>query len=605
MRKMHKKQWKLRKKYLEWKDNMNVKTYLEQHVLLFDGAMGTYFSSVYEEPHYKCENANITSPHTIKEIHRRYLKAGAKAIKTNTFSVYEGREQEFSYQQLIRSGYELAREVAKDYDAFVFCDIGPIQVSSTMNPFHVYRKVIDEFLSMGGQNFLFETFLEDACLNQLAEYIKEQEPEAYIIVSYAVNPDGFTKTGQYGQQLLKHAGAKIDAVGFNCVCGPHHMKQHVKASGAIEKPLLVMPNASYPTIIGSRVSYENNPQYFAKQMMSNVEVGAKIIGGCCGTTPMFIELIKQELDQQHIQHKSVSAIPVNTPDEGIHKSEFYELLRTEHKKPIAVELDSPVNAKVRDFMHGAGILKEAGVDLITIADCPVARARMDSSLLACKLKRELGINVMPHMTCRDRNINASKALLLGLNIEEINNVLIVTGDPIPSEQRSEVKSVYEFNSRMLIHHISQLNETLFDSPFYLYGALNINARNFQVQLRLAKEKVKRGAMAFFTQPVLSEEGFENLKIAKEELGVSIVGGILPIVSYRNACFINNEIPGINVCEEIVALYEDKTKEECSELAIQISSEIGKRMEPYIDGYYLITPFKRVDIIKAIIENLSE
>ncbi|MFI3213422.1 MAG: methylenetetrahydrofolate reductase [Eubacteriales bacterium] len=296
---------------------------------------------------------------------------------------------------------------------------------------------------------------------------------------------------------------------------------------------------------------------------------------------------------------------VSTKDDiVIKKSAFYEKLQSK-QKTIAVELDSPFNTQIQDFMAGAKVLQDAGVDIITIADCPVARARMDSSLLACKVKRELGIDTMPHMTCRDRNNNASKALLLGLNIEDINNVLIITGDPIPTEQRSEVKAVYEFNSRMLLKHITNLNKTLFDNPFYLYAALNINATNFHVQLRLAKEKKKKGACAFFTQPVLSEKALENLKIAQEELNSPIFGGILPIVSYRNACFINNEIPGINVCHEIIELYKDKTREECHALAIKISCEIAKKMEPFIDGYYVITPFKNVELIKRIVESIKD
>lgn len=589
---------------------MNVKTYLEDNVLLFDGAMGTYFSAVYEDPLYRCEYANITSPNTIKEIHKRYLQAGAKAIKTNTFSLYgDGTtEQEFTYQQIVEHGYRIATDIAKEYDAYVFCDIGPIQMTHAMDMVQEYQKIIDAFLDLGGVNFLFETFLDDEVLNEIAQYIKGRNPETYILVSFAVDPAGFTKSGKYAGTLLSNTSTDVDGAGFNCICGPHHMNQHVRDNQNIEKPRVIMPNASYPTIIGNRVSYENNPKYFAKQMIENVKDGAKIIGGCCGTTPHFIKEMQAELMKEGLLHgdlqkkERVYSQKVET-NSVIMGNEFYEKLMT-NQKPIAVELDSPVQPQIHDFMQGAASLRDAGVDLITIADCPVARARMDSSLLACKLKRELQVDVMPHMTCRDRNINASKALLLGLNVEAVNNVLIVTGDPIPSEQRSEVKSVYEFNSRMLIQHICSLNQTLFDSPFYLYAALNINARNFQVQLRLAKQKVEYGAMAFFTQPVLSEQALENLKIAKKELNVPILGGILPIVSERNANFINNEIPGITVSEEIVVQYRNKTREECTALAIGISSEIAEKIRDYIDGYYIITPFKRVDIVMAIIENLN-
>lgn len=589
---------------------MKIQQYIEENILLFDGAMGTYFSTIYEDPLYKCEYANITNPSTIKEIHKRYLQAGAKAIKTNTFAVYGemGDEQEFSYKQMIQSGYEIACAAAKEYEAYVFCDIGPIHITHAIDVVESYQKIVDEFIALGAENFLFETLIDSGGVNEIIKYIKRKVPEAYVIVSFAVQPDGFSKAGKHSSELLAEVSDVADCVGFNCVCGPHHMNQHVRDNRSFAKRLIIMPNASYPTIIGNRVRYENNPQYFAKQMMKNVEDGARVIGGCCGTTPNFIreiqgELARNQLAQGGQKNRTSGDNLKEQQDVPMIKNEFYEKLKTK-QYPIAVELDSPIVAQVHEFMQGASVLRDAGVDIITIADCPIARARMDSSLLACKVKRELGVNVMPHMTCRDRNINASKALLLGLNVEGINNVLLVTGDPIPSELRSEVKSVYEFNSRMLIQHVSHLNETLFASPFYLYGALNINARNFQVQLRLAKKKVENGAIAFLTQPVLSDEALENLKIAKAELNVPIVGGILPIVSERNANFINNEIPGITVSEEIVAEYEGKTREECTELAVKISCEIAEKMREYIDGFYIITPFKRVDIVTAIIEKIK-
>lgn len=575
---------------------------MKSKIILFDGAMGTYFSQLNSDPFYKCELANITSPNTIKEIHKRYLKAGANAIKTNTFSLEDC--EKFSYEEIIKSAYKIAKESAEDYKAKVFCDISITYSKNKNDILQQYKNIVDVFISQGAENFIFETLSDIENVNEVAKYIKEKLETAYVIASFSVNPDGFTKNGEYGKQLVDNANEFIDAVGFNCVCGPNHMLKLMEKINFDKKPLSIMPNASYPTIVGNRAKYGSNPNYFAKQIVEIVRSGATIIGGCCGTTPEFIAEISREIQSNSIKQIEKNIATVNAKERVIEKSDFFEKL-TSNKKPIAVELDPPASVEIDDFLNGAKLLKNSGIDLITIADCPVARARMDSSLLACKLKRELGINVMPHMTCRDRNINASKALLLGLNMEKITDVLIITGDPIPTEQRSEVKAVYEFNSRMMTNHITKLNETLFESPFYLFGALNINATNFQVQLRLAKQKIANGTRGFFTQPVLSEKALENIKIAKEELEVPIVGGIMPIVSHRNACFINNEIPGIDVCEEIVDLYVDKTREECSELAVKISTKIAEEITPYIDGYYLITPFKRVDIISKIVENIKK
>lgn len=268
-----------------------------------------------------------------------------------------------------------------------------------------------------------------------------------------------------------------------------------------------------------------------------------------------------------------------------------------------MEFDPPANCEIERFLNNAEFLKEAGVDAITIADCPIARARVDSSLLACKLHRELDLEVIPHMTCRDRNINATKALLFGLQIEGIRNVLVVTGDPIPSEDRQEVKGVFNFNSQILAGYIRDLNETMFSEPFMIFAALNLNAVNFEAELMKAKRKVEQGVEGFLTQPIHSHQALANLRRAHAELDAYLLGGVLPIVSHRNAVYMNNEISGIEVDEEIVSLYEGTTREEAQRLAVTISCQSVDEMRPYVDGYYLITPFNRVEIIADIVAHL--
>ena len=269
-----------------------------------------------------------------------------------------------------------------------------------------------------------------------------------------------------------------------------------------------------------------------------------------------------------------------------------------------MELDPPVDDDIAPFLEGVQALHKAGADAVTIADCPIGRPRADSSLLACKLKRELGVEPLPHMTCRDRNLNATKALLLGLSMEGVHNVLLVTGDPIPTENRDEVKSVFNFNSRKLARYVSGLNENTLRTPFRIYGALNLNARNFAQQLKIAREKEENGVSGFLTQPVLSAEALENLKLARETLHGRILGGIFPVVSHKNACFLNNEISGMRVCDEIVALYKGKEREEAEDLAVRISARVAREVEPYTDGLYLMTPFRRVALIKRILEEIQ-
>ena len=274
------------------------------------------------------------------------------------------------------------------------------------------------------------------------------------------------------------------------------------------------------------------------------------------------------------------------------------------RRVVAVELDPPADDDISFFLEGVRTLRDAGADAVTIADCPIGRPRADSSLLACKIKRELGVEPLPHMTCRDRNRNAAKALLLGLSMEGVHNVLLVTGDPIPSEDRDEVKSVFNFNSRRLAAYVSGLNETVLRTPFCIFGALNVNAKNFDQQLRIALEKEENGVSGFLTQPVLSREALENLKTARRTLRGKILGGIYPVVSHKNACFLNNEIAGMHISEEIVSLYEGRDREEAEELAVAVSARIAEEIAPCTDGLYLMTPFRRVALMARILERLA-
>ena len=228
---------------------------------------------------------------------------------------------------------------------------------------------------------------------------------------------------------------------------------------------------------------------------------------------------------------------------------------------------------------------------------------MDSSILACKVYREEGIEALPHLTCRDRNLNATQALMLGLYAEGIRNMLLVTGDPVPTAERDEVKTVYQFNSRKFASFASSLASRMFNEDVHFFGALNVNSRNFDMQIKLAKEKINNGMRGFLTQPVLTPAAFENLKRAKEELDAYILGGIIPVVSEKNARFMNSEINGINVDDKVIDLYVGKERDEAEDLAVEISTEIARTIAPYVDGYYFMTPFQRTGLIRKILERI--
>ncbi|MCC0694751.1 MULTISPECIES: bifunctional homocysteine S-methyltransferase/methylenetetrahydrofolate reductase [unclassified Clostridioides] len=587
---------------------MNINEYIKDSVLVFDGAMGTYYSKLKNSP-FNCEIANINDASTILSIHEEYIKAGCMAIKTNTFAANETLlECDFkTVKDIIKSGYEIALEATRNTDVFIFADIGPIPALNDRNLLPDYKKIVDVFLEIGATNFLFETFSSDEYLPEISSYIKEKQPNAFILTEFAVNPEGFTRLGKSGTNIFKSISKdkNIDALGFNCISGPHHLLHFIKTLDINDNIVSIMPNAGYPTIINNRTFFEDNSDYFSEQMLEILNQGVQILGGCCGTTPEFIKKTVEIINSLYKGNVTIkNDISPKEKIKSVAKNELLEKIDG-GKKIIAVELDPPIDTDIEFFMNSAEKLKNYGVDAITIADCPIARARVDSSLLACKIKRKLDITPIPHMTCRDRNINATKALLLGLNIENINNVLVVTGDPIPSAERDEIKAMFSFNSSILANYIKTLNKDTFNTPFNIFGALNINATNFDSQLKHAKIKIENGVTMFLTQPVLTEQALLNLKKAKEILPAKILGGIIPVVSYKNACFMNNEISGITVSQDIIDMYKDASKEQSTKLAINISTQIAKEIEPYVDGYYIITPFKRIDIVCDILAGINK
>ena len=584
---------------------MDIRTHLAQkRPFLFDGAMGTWYAAQPGRTGQRCELANLDHPDEIAAIHRAYLDSGCQAVKTNTFSAGAdlARGEEALSHDIIRTGCAIALEAASHYDALVFADLGPIP-GDLPNAGDLYRTQADWFLSAGVTHFLLETLPDDNGVAQLAAHLKERCPHSFLLVSFAVDAAGVTRSGRQGVELLTAVSQLpgVDAVGCNCVCGPHHLLSYLRTLPALPCPVSIMPNAGYPTVLGRRTFFQGQPDYFAGQLAQLVQSGADIVGGCCGTTPDHIAAAARALAQPVEQSPTVTAAG-EAPRRAPQPNPLWDKFQV-GKRVVAVELDPPADDDLSFFTKGVVELQQAGADIVTIADCPVGRPRADSSLLACKVRRELGVEPLPHMACRDRNLNATKALLLGLSMEGVHNVLLVTGDPVPAEDRSEVKSVFNFNSRKLARYVSTLNEQL-TTPFRIFGALNLNAHNFDVQLRLAVEKEECGMSGFLTQPVLSAEALENLKKARSVLKGKILGGIFPVVSHRNACFLNNEISGMRVCDEIIRLYEGRDREEAEHLAVTISARIAQEISPYTDGFYLMTPFRRVALMTRIMEELK-
>lgn len=589
---------------------MNIRELLQTRPLLFDGAMGTYYKAA---PGVECEQANLTDPAGVLAVHREYLAAGADAVKTNTFSLPRlAAAHTPGWEQLAQAGWQLAVQAAEETGAAVFADLGPAPDTEAVPAGQVYTAVAKQFAALGARNFLFETLSSDAGLLDAVGAIKAEVPDAFVLVSFAVLPDGYTREGMYCKDLARRMQESgiVDAVGLNCVSAPGAMRTLAKQLGGT-LPLSVMPNAGYPVVTRTQVKYQGRPGYFARELGRLAAEGTvQILGGCCGTTPAHIAALRAELDSLPVVEKTAPAEEFSTVKEQTVENEDAFLRKLNAgEKVIAIELDSPRNADLTGYLEGAKKLQAAGADLLTIADCPIAQARMDSSLVACRVHRELGLCTLPHMTCRDRNLNATKALLLGLYAEGVREVLAITGDPIPTAERDEVKNVYQFNSRKLAQYIVSLAGEGREMPgtMTVFGALNLNARNFDVELRRAKEKLENGMSGFLTQPVLSAQAVENLRKSRETLGADakILAGIMPVVSQRNAIFMENEINGIHVEDWIIEKFAGLDRAQGEELGLAISLEMAKAALPYADGLYLMTPFNRVALMERLIGRLKQ
>lgn len=571
--------------------------------LVFDGAMGTYYPDKSKRVMPECEMANLFDSEVIYEIHKEYVNAGAMAIKTNTFQANTvSLGTDFSVvKNVIEAGISLAKKAVEKTETLVFADVGPIPGNDEKS-IDEHKEIIDIFLENGINDFLFETFSEIGTLKELAKYIKTKDEDAFIITSFAVGADGLTRTGEVGEDLLSEAAksADIDAVGFNCVSGPLRLREYIEKINLPEKIISIMPNGGYPTVIKNRTYYSANKDYFSNATLQFLEYGVQIIGGCCGTRPEFI----REITERISEYRYTKTRPEKKKHARLETPYTENLFRNklEHgKKPIVVEFDPPKDLNMKRYMENVKALSNSGADGITIADCPVARVRVDASLTAYKIKNEIGIEPIVHMTCRDRNVNASKALLLGLNLENILNIITITGDPVPTAEKDEVKSVFQFNSKKFAALVSDMNEKIFTNKMNIGGALNLNANKFDLEIKRAQAKEKAGVNVFYTQPAISRTAVENLKIARKELKSYIMGGVMPIVSYKNALFMNSEASGIRLDDEIIERYKGLEREAASRLAVEITSDFMRQIEDYVDGYYIITPFSRVDIVGKLIQ----
>lgn len=594
---------------------MDIKQYLKvNREILTDGAMGTYYSEKTENENTISELENVKNRKIIREIHEEYIEAGALLIRTNTFSANKRvlNINDMELKNLISFGITAAKEAVGNKNIFIAGSIGPIPEKNEEIDIIIekeYFQIIDLFLENGIDIFIFETFSSYERVLKSAQYIKSKNINSFIQVQFAILQNGETRKGVSVEKIIKVMRENkniIDGFGFNCGTGPMTLYNNIKKFDFSNDIVSVLPNAGFPELVNERTIYSQSKEYFAEQMIRIRNSGVKIIGGCCGTTPKHIKALKNAIsisnnpeykNENNSIKKQIKLQKKNVFFDKIEKGEFV----------IAVELDPPFNGDMEKIIIAAKEVAKSKVDIITISDSPMGKARVSPITTAARIKRESGVETMPHICCRDRNITALKSDIIGGYSEDIRNFLFVTGDPIPSADRNEIKSVFNLNSIGLMQLAGRMNENDFLADSIKFGgALNLNILKKEKEIERMLKKKDTGASFFLTQPVFSTETIEFIKKNSDILKENrVLAGIMPLVSYNNAIFLNNEIPGITIPEEeILKFNQDMSREEAEKVGVEIAVKTAKQISNYVSGFYFITPFNRANMINKIIECLK-
>lgn len=593
---------------------MDIREYLDKNRIITDGAMGTCYDRQTGYRGELAERANLSRPEQIRAIHRAYIEAGAQLIRTNTFAVNSMFFAKEEIRDVLAAAMENARAAAADSKGpvWIAADMGPLledEGRSAEDVIREYQVLSQYFLDLGARVFVFETLSEFRYILEAAALIKKQQPDAFIIAQFSFNRNGYTRSGMGVGALLSEAAglSDIDAVGFNCGVGPLHLYELLKnRTFPAGKYLTALPNAGYPTELRGRTLYSENVPYYVEMMEKIADLGVDFIGGCCGTTPDHIRGIRDLLREGRRPPKKLMPVRESATADGScikeeERTDFMEKL-ARGEKVFVVELDPPFDANDGKLMEGAAILRDIGTDMITLADSPLARPRADAVASAIKMHYTRQMEAMPHISCRDKNMIAHRAQLIGMHMNGLRHALIVTGDPVARGDRESIKSVFNFNSIKLMKYVQTMNQEIFGStPIYYGGALNHNNGSLENIAARMRQKMEAGASWFLTQPVYGQEDIDRLRELKEKSGGKILAGIMPLVSRKNALFIKNEMPGIHVPDSVLEQYKAGLgREEYEEIAVSISLDLIRRLQDVCDGYYFMTPFNRASLIKKII-----
>jgi len=598
--------------------------------VLCDGAMGTllYGKGIFINRCY--DELNLSQPDLIRALHHEYLQAGAEVIETNTFGGNSFRLERYSLENKVREinlvGARLAKEAAKSFDAWVAGSVGPLGTRieplgkiSFQEARNAFREQIAALIEGGADLLILETFgyLEE--LHQAILAARELNPNLPLIVQVTVDEEANCLDGSTPEIFaprLEEWGA--DVIGCNCSVGPVAMLEAIeRVRAATSKPISAQPNAGIPRSVEGRNIYLCSPEYMASYARKFVTAGVRLVGGCCGTTPEHIRVMKSGLRATQARtrtaepQKRSEAVPPPVPSVPLERRSLLGHKIAHGEFVTMVEIVPPKGTNIQKELEGARFLKSVGVDGLNIPDSPRASARMSNQALSVLLQQQAGIEAILHYTCRDRNVLCIQSDLLGAAAVGINNLICITGDPPKMGGYPDATAVFDVDAIGLVNIVHNLNRGLdiggnpigTGTAFAIGVGANPGVPNIEEEIRRFEYKVEAGAEFAVTQPVFDLSLLENFLKRISHVRIPVVAGIWPLVSARNAEFMKNELR-VSVPDSILdRMTRAPSPEAAREEGIAIAREMLIAVRKMVQGAQISAPLGRyssaVDVLEAL------
>ncbi|MGQ9474354.1 MAG: bifunctional homocysteine S-methyltransferase/methylenetetrahydrofolate reductase, partial [Candidatus Caldatribacteriaceae bacterium] len=475
----------------------------------------------------------------------------------------------------------------------------------------IYREQLEAILEGGVDAILFETMASTHEVTIAVEVLHSFGTNIPYIVQFSFLSDGITP---YGESISKVVNflQNLDAlvVGINCGSGPHEAQRFLEYfSTHLPGPFSIQPNAGYPQTIQGRMVYGAPPDYFASFVDVFITLRAKILGGCCGTTPEHIHALQKKIGSLP-KNYSIEVLEVEEQkisSKEIPPSKFAQKLGKQFV--FTVEINPPKSPSLEKTKKGISFLKKVKVDAVNISDSPMARVRISPIALAHLLKEELGLEAIVHFTCRDRNLISLQSELLGASALGIQNILALTGDPTSLGDHPRARPVFDVTSEGLVLILNRLNSGMdfMGNPleektnFTIGVALNLSAGDLSQEMERFKRKLEKGVHFILTQPIYDPKELEKFLETFRDPLPPLLGGILPLRSFRHAEFLHHEVPGITIPEELRTRMAQAQNPQ--EEGITIACEIARKIRNMVAGIYIMPPFEKYEMALSIIEFL--